>query len=387
MEKKEFDIFELIRILLQNRVFIIVFVALSGIAAVIYSLLTPKIWESRASFYVVGQESTALPINIPGLGGLASQFLDSDNTQNSINAVSALKSRRFSEDVIRHFDLIKYFKISDKDPLVEMDIALKKLKINTAGFKLSKETGLVGISVQTKDKKLSKDMVDYYILKLDEYNRGQKLTRGKMNREFLEERVFATRATVDSLILAVKDFQQTNRAVDIQSQTSALISSYSDVIAAKMKVDIEHELALQNYAETSPLVVELKSRSQALAKQIRELETSSTKLKPQYLINISSLPDLGSQFAQLKMNLEIQSKVFEFLYPQFEAARLEELRDMPSIDILDSARESGLRLRPKRAMICIIAAALAFVLAVVIVLVKTVIQNNKDRITEIRNSL
>jgi len=386
MEHREFDILELIRILLQNRRFIIVFVTVVGIAAVIYSLVTPKIWESQASFYIVGQQSSSLPFDLPGLGGLASQFLDSDNTQNSVNAVSALKSRRFSEDVIQHFKLIDYYKISDKDPLVEMDLALIKLK-KTARFKLSQETGLIGIAVATKSKKLSMEMVEYYIRKLDEYNREQKLTRGKMNREFLEQRVTDTRAAVDSLLLAVKTFQQSNRAIDIESQTSALISSYSDVIASKMKVDIELELARQNYAESSPVVLELKTRSEALAKQIRDLESSSNKLKPQYLINISSLPDIGSQYAQLKMNLEIQSKVFEFLYPQYEAARLEELRDMPSIDILDSPREAGMRLKPKRAMICLIAAALAFVMAVIIVLIKTVIHNNKDRIRELRNSL
>jgi len=386
MEHREFDILELIRILLQNRRFIIVFVTVVGIAAVIYSLVTPKIWESQASFYIVGQQSSSLPFDLPGLGGLASQFLDSDNTQNSVNAVSALKSRRFSEDVIQHFKLIDYYKISDKDPLVEMDLALIKLK-KTARFKLSQETGLIGIAVATKSKKLSMEMVEYYIRKLDEYNREQKLTRGKMNREFLEQLVTDTRAAVDSLLLAVKTFQQSNRAIDIESQTSALISSYSDVIASKMKVDIELELARQNYAESSPVVLELKTRSEALAKQIRDLESSSNKLKPQYLINISSLPDIGSQYAQLKMNLEIQSKVFEFLYPQYEAARLEELRDMPSIDILDSPREAGMRLKPKRAMICLIAAALAFVMAVIIVLIKTVIHNNKDRIRELRNSL
>ena len=35
MEKREFDLFELIRILLKNRVFIIVFVAIVCVAAVI----------------------------------------------------------------------------------------------------------------------------------------------------------------------------------------------------------------------------------------------------------------------------------------------------------------------------------------------------------------
>ena len=64
MDKREFDFFELLRILLKNRKFIIIFVAVVSVAAVVYSLLTPQIWESSASFYVVGDQSTGLPFDI-----------------------------------------------------------------------------------------------------------------------------------------------------------------------------------------------------------------------------------------------------------------------------------------------------------------------------------
>jgi LPS O-antigen subunit length determinant protein (WzzB/FepE family) len=124
-----------------------------------------------------------------------------------------------------------------------------------------------------------------------------------------------------------------------------------------------------------------------LNRQIRELESSGSSIKPRYLIDISKLPDLGSQYAQLKLNLEIQTKVFEFLYPQNEAARLEELRDMPTLELLDSPREAGVRVRPRRALSCIFAAIMAFILACVIVVIKHVIDSNKDRIREIRSSL
>jgi uncharacterized protein involved in exopolysaccharide biosynthesis len=387
MDKREFDVFELIRIILQHRVFIIIFVAIVSVAAVIYALLTPKIWESRASFYIVGDQATSMPIDIPGLSSIASGLLDSNNLQSSVTAVSAMKSRRFSEDVIRHFNLIRYYNIADPDSLVRMDLALMQLENNMVRISLSDDTGLIGIRVESKDKKLSRDIANYYIERLDVYNREQKLTRGKRNREFLELRVLETRATLDSLITADKDFRKKNNAVDIEAQTSALIQSYSDVISSKMGVDIELELARKNYSEDSPLVADLKTKSAALGKQIRDMESSGGNLKPRYLIDIAALPDLGSRYAQLKMNMEIQSKVFEFLYPQYEAARLEELRDMPSVDVLDTPRESGLRLRPKRAMICIIAAMMAFIAAVVIVLIKAVIVRNKDRLLEIRKSL
>ena len=387
MEKREFDFFELIRLIIRNRKFIIIFVAVVSVAAVIYSLVTPQIWRSTATFYVIGDQTSSLPFNIEGLSGLTAGLMGTTNSQNAISAVIAMNSRQFSEKVIRHFNLIDYYKITTKDSLKAMDSALKMLHTKTMKIGSDPETGLVTVSADTKDKKLSRDIVNYYLQQLDIYNREEKITRGKMNREFLEARVNETRAEIDSLLLALKDFQQRHNAVDIEAQTSSLIKSYSDIIATKMSTDIELELARKNYAENSPIVLELKDRSEALAKQIRQLEAGKEPLKPRYLIDIGSLPDLATQYAQLKMNLEIKSKVYEFLYPQYEAAKLEELKDLPTLDILDTPREAGLRVRPKRAVMCIIAFALAVVASIIIVLIKNALELNKERWQEIKKEL
>lgn len=387
MEKREFDFFELIRLIIRNRKFIIIFVAVVSVAAVIYSLVTPQIWRSTATFYVIGDQASSLPLNIDGLSGLTAGLMGTTNSQNAISAVIAMNSRQFSEKVIRHFNLIDYYKITTKDSLKAMDSALKMLHTKTMKIGSDPETGLVTVSADTKDKKLSRDIVNYYLQQLDIYNREEKITRGKMNREFLEARVNETRAEIDSLLLALKDFQQRHNAVDIEAQTSSLIKSYSDIIATKMSTDIELELARKNYAENSPIVLELKDRSEALAKQIKQLEAGKEPLKPRYLIDIGSLPDLATQYAQLKMNLEIKSKVYEFLYPQYEAAKLEELKDLPTLDILDTPREAGLRVRPKRAVMCIIAFALAVVASIIIVLIKNALELNKERWQEIKKEL
>jgi len=387
MEKREFDFFELIRLIIRNRKFIIIFVAVVSVAAVIYSLVTPQIWRSTATFYVIGDQTSSFPFNIEGLSGLTAGLMGTTNSQNAINAVIAMNSRQFSEKVIRHFNLIDYYKITTKDSLKAMDSALKMLHTKTMKIGSDPETGLVTVSADTKDKKLSRDIVNYYLQQLDIYNREEKITRGKMNREFLEARVNETRAEIDSLLLALKDFQQRHNAVDIEAQTSSLIKSYSDIIATKMSTDIELELARKNYAENSPIVLELKDRSEALAKQIKQLEAGKEPLKPRYLIDIGSLPDLATQYAQLKMNLEIKTKVYEFLYPQYEAAKLEELKDLPTLDILDTPREAGLRVRPKRAVMCIIAFALAVVASIIIVLIKNALELNKERWQEIKKEL
>lgn len=381
MEKRAFDLFELVRILLKNRAFILVFVGIVAIAAVIYSLVTPQIWSSQASFYAVGESSSSLPINIPGLSGLTSSFFGGTGGVDSQNFLTVMNSRTFGEDVIRKFDLIKYFKLTQPDSLARMDKALEKLRENMVSLGLDDNTGLIRVSVESKSKSLSRGIAQYYVEKLELYNREQKLTKGKMNREFLETRVTETKAELDSLILAVRDFQARNRAVALEAQSTALIEAYSRIIAEKMSLDIEYELARQNYASGSPQLSEMETRRAELSRQIREMESSSDNLKPRYLIDIASLPNLSSQYAQLKLNLEIKSKVFEYLYPQFEAARLDELKDMPTLEILDSPREAGIRVRPRRAIICVVATLIAFILAALIVLVKAVLVNNWDRFT------
>jgi uncharacterized protein involved in exopolysaccharide biosynthesis len=69
MEKREFDFFELIRLIILNRKFIIIFVAVVSVAAVIYSLVTPQI-GGQLLLSMLGDQTSSLPFNIEGLSGL-----------------------------------------------------------------------------------------------------------------------------------------------------------------------------------------------------------------------------------------------------------------------------------------------------------------------------
>jgi len=86
------------------------------------------------------------------------------------------------------------------------------------------------------------------------------------------------------------------------------------------------------------------------------------------------------------MNLEIYQKVFEFLYPQYEAARLSELKDLPTIDILDQPRMAGRRESPKRSLICVVATLLGFVLAVLLALVKEALSGHREQLAMLKRA-
>ncbi len=385
MEEKNFDLFELIRIMAAYRKLIIGIVLVVAIAAVTYSLLTPEIFSSSASFFAVGDEITQLPINVPGLSSLASSFLGGGGTQNAENFITVMQSRTISEEVIRKFDLLDYFELDHPDSLRNMDDALLLLRQKVLSMGFDSATGLVKVRASSKDKQLSLDIVNYLLARLDEYNREQKVTQGKLNRQFLEIRVNEVKGKLDSLIVANQDFQESSKAIHLESQAKAIVESYSALIAESMMADVELELARSNFGSESPIVREAELRKSSIQRQIRELEASGET--PEYLINIGSLPQVTAEYLRLEMDMQISRTLFEYLYPQYEAARLSELRDMPSIEILDTPRLAGRRDYPKRALICVVATIIGFILAVILALILEIIRRNQARIADIKKSL
>jgi len=381
MEHNSLDFIELLRIMYESRKLIAVIVIVVAVAAVAFSFLTPQIFSSKASFYAVGENISQLPFDIPGLSGITSSLLGSESSQKAETFIEVMESRLLSEDVIRKYHLVDYFKLKNRDSLRNMDDALKLLSTKIMKFSYEDATGLLQVTASTKSKQLSLDIVSYYLVKLDEYNRNQKVTQSKLNRQFLEQRVMETKATLDSLIIVNQKFQEGTKAIHLESQAKALIDSYGAVIADKMKLEIELELARANYLIGSPVLKNLELRKAVLEKQIVDLESSGNS--PEYLISIGKIPEVSSQYARIQMNMEIYKTVYTYLYPQYEAARLSELRDMPTIELLDTPRLAGRRERPRRAIICILSTLAAFVFAVAISMLKEVGLRNQRSLRQI----
>ena len=74
------------------------------------------------------------------------------------------------------------------------------------------------------------------------------------------------------------------------------------------------------------------------------------------------------------------------MYPQFEAAKIEELKDMPSIEIIDNPRLAGIRSYPKRGLICVVAAFIGFFVSLGLALIKEALEQNHEVIIQIRNT-
>lgn len=382
----ELDLIEIARIVLKNRRLIIAIVSVTAIAAIVYSILAPKIWRSEATFYALSEKKLELSGSDSTLGKLARDLLEQNAQNEAMTSVNIMNSRSFSEKVIKRFNLMDYFELSDTDSLANMDDALKQLS-GIVNVDYNEDNFLIFLQVESKSKTLSKEIADFYLSNLENYLQQTARVRGRRNRVFLENRLSELRARIDDLNNAISRYKTEKNAVDIDIQSRELLEQYSALLASKMKLEIELELAKSYYATDTPMIRDLVSQIDVLQQQILELEQSTDPSINRFRLDLSRIPSLQEGMSKLQLELDILLEVQEYIRPQYESAVLEEQKNMPHLEILDMPREAGRRIKPRRAMICIVSTLMAGFFAIFLAICKETIFSQAERIKELKDTL
>lgn len=349
MKERSLDILALLVEIAKRKKIIIWCTGVMSVVAVAYSLLVTQYWRSTALVYPSSQTGNELSIAASMLGTLGSSLLSS-GTEGTHQLV-ILQSRSFSEDVIKRFKLDDYMELTEPDSLKRLDEAIKQYRSEIVGFSLDETSQVITINATTSDKQLSADIANYCVSKLLEYNSKDRKTKSSLQREFLEKRVRELNAQKDSLLTQMKQFAENNKTIEIEQQSKGTLDLYTNIIAQKKAAQIELEYARKFYGDKSPNTMLTEQKFNMLNQQQTNLEKGLDTA--QYLLKMSSLPELSRQYASMQLDYQVFTQVYQFIYPQYEAAKLAELHDAPALDVIDYARPAGLRQSPKRALICI----------------------------------
>jgi len=389
MRNKNLKFTDLLLYISKHKKFVLVTVILASIIAVIYSLLATQYWRSNVTFLPSETENL---MSVGSISDLRSSLFDMGVQPASSELIMLMKSRRFSNKIIKKFNLIDYFKLHDPDSLKIRDQAIEYLHTRIMNFSLDEETGLVSVSALTKNRLLSANIANYYCVILSEYNREIRSTKSKRTRIFLDNRIKSIKNEIDSLSLALKQFQDKYNILDVNIQTQQIIEIYSEIISKKMISELNLEIIKHQKNEDSPEIVQLQNEIEAYNTKIMEMEYLDSGIT-KYILKMDDIPSVMLEYSNFKMNIEVLSMVYEFLYPQYEAAKIEELREIHSIEIIDNAVPSGKRAKPKRALICVITFFLAFIFSIFISIIIEVIkdytndQEHKEILDQIKHNL
>jgi tyrosine-protein kinase Etk/Wzc len=227
--------------------------------------------------------------------------------------------------------------------------------------------GLVRVEYDDKDRERSAVVTNTFVRELDRFNRETNVTGARRARQFVENRIVQAEMELDGAEEELKEFKQATGAVFISEQAEASIQTAAEIYGRIAELEVSMERLRQFATDKSPEIVDIKTQIRALKRQLAELgymdssgiDTTDTRLFPSF----SSTPELERRLAELMRNVEIKRAVYRVLSEQYEEAKIQEMKDMPTLQVLDWASPPLMRVKPKRKTMVIVSTALAFLLS------------------------
>jgi uncharacterized protein involved in exopolysaccharide biosynthesis len=326
---------------------------------------------------------------ISGLGSLLSgsgvgDFLTGKLAPgNSQLFLQILKSRTAAEYVIRKNNLLEFY-----DEELEYQV-IKKIS-NDLELDLSKE-GIITLSVNLRTgffpgifsdsdsiKNLAARVSNSFIEALDSINREKVSYRAKRAREYIEAQLLQTKAELDSAELKLMEFQKENKTISLPDQLTTAIESAAKLKAEIVNTEIEIALLEPNSRPDNKNLVALKKKLTQLQNEYEKFDIDSDD----YLVAFSDVPELGMQLSKLLRTVKIKNEVYILLQQQFYKEKIQENRDVPTIDVLDEAIPPNKQVSPRIIYNTVVGAIFALLLISTVFIIKekkiVIFKNQKD---------
>ena len=287
--------------------------------------------------------------------------------------LGVLKSESVENAIIDKFDLRKEY------GLRRYQDARKVLESNT-DLLADRKSGIIVIKATDKDPERAAALGHEYIEQLNHVVVTLDTSSAHRERVFLEERL---KEVQQELKVAEKDFSQfasKNAALDVREQGRAMIGAAGQLEGELIAAQTELEGLRQIYTTNNVRIRSLQARIDEYHRQLQKLADSvpngkgeipdapTTGQDQELYPSIRRLPILGVTWADLYRRTKVEEAVFETLTKQYEIAKVDEAREVPSVKVLDPAGVPERKSYPPRTLILMFGTGFVFAMACVWVL-------------------
>lgn len=278
---------------------------------------------------------------------------------------TVLLSRTVQDELISKFDLRRVYG-------ERRWVDTRKELTRRTDISIDRKSGVLIIQVTDHDPKRASAMAQEYVAQLNSVVTQLNTSSAHRERVFLEERLGQVKTELES---AEKDFSQfasKNAAIDIKEQGKAMVESAAVLEGQLVATQTELQGLRQIYTDNNIRVRTAQARVNELQRQLLKLggkaessvdDAENSKDSGSYP-SIRKLPLLGVTYADLFRRTKVEETVFEILTQQYELAKVQEAKEVPSVKVLDPPEIPEKKTFPPRLLILMTGTLLAFVLGV-----------------------
>ncbi|RJR33283.1 MAG: hypothetical protein C4567_17030 [Deltaproteobacteria bacterium] len=272
--------------------------------------------------------------------------------------VGILTSNTVTDAIIQRFNLKELYKSKF------IEDARKTLSKN-AEIGTNKKDGLIGIEVTDKDPQLAAAIANAYIEELDKLLQQLAMKEAKDRLSFLEKERVQTNQNLFNAEEALRTFSERNSVLQIDTQTKSMLEYIANLRATIDAKEVQIQVLRKQATPFNYDVVRLETELKGLKDKLTSTEKQwDLALHSDVCLPSSKVPSLGLEYSRLYREAKFQEGLYQLFTKLTEIARLDMVKDVAVIQVVDRATPPEKKSKPMRLLISLLVAFVTFIFMV-----------------------
>lgn len=350
----------LARLVLRERRRVLRWAVAGTVLFAVIALLIPSRYEAAAQLMPPDQNSGSLlgaAMDRAQSFGLSSDLLGTKS--NGAVFVKILTSQSAEDALIERFDLRHVYGTHYAEK------TRQRLE-SQSNITEDRKSGVISIRVRDRDRARAQRMCAAYIEELIRLSTQLSTSAAGREREFLEQRLVIAKREVDAATSELGQFSSQSGLLDIPAQSKAMVEGMAALQGRLVASEAELQGLRQVYGEQNLRVKSMESTVAELRRNLRALAGSESGQMPvSDMPSIRRLPVVGVTYLDRLRQARLSEAVFETLTKQYELAKVQEAKDVPTVKVLDRPSWPERRVFPPRLALALLGGLLGAVGAIV----------------------
>ena len=272
--------------------------------------------------------------------------------------IGFLKSRTIADEIIERFHLAQVYR---KTKMVDLRKALAAHTDIEAG-----KDGLIHINVTDRDPNRSSDIANAYVDGLYKLNSALATTEAAQRRVFFDRQVEEEKKALANAEDDLRVTEHKTGVIQLGGQTQELLVNMANLRAQLSSAEVQLQ-GMRTYAtDRNPDVMVVQEKIATLRGQIAKLESDQKQQFVSGDINLSAgrTPEDSLEYTRKFREVKYHDTLYDLLSKQREAARIDEAKSAPVLQLIDSAVPSDKKSGPPRLLLSLAAAFIGFAFAI-----------------------
>lgn len=240
----------------------------------------------------------------------------------------------------------------------------------------TKQSGVIGVSLDGGDSKRTAEVINTIAATYVQQNIDRKSAEAEHTLSFLDQQLPQLRKQLDQAEDRYNAFRNQKGTVDLTEESRLLLQQIVDSKTKLIDLQQQQIEMAQRFTPSHPGVVGLDA-------QIASLEAQQTQLNKR----VSTLPDTEQSALRLLRDVRVNTELYTNLLDSAQQLKIVKAGQVGNVRVVDYAVAGEVPVKPKRALVIVLAAVLGLIAGTVAAFVRSALFGGVENSEEIEQAL